>query len=81
MADSLLVEIVSPDRAAYRGEARAFRAPGVEGSFDRLPDSCHALLMPRSAGQAPLLGPPAITVHDDRDMTRNIACRVNYVFR
>ena len=36
MADSLLVEIVSPDRAAYRGEARAFRAPGVEGSFEVL---------------------------------------------
>ena len=36
MADSLLVEIVSPDRAAYRGEARSFRAPGVEGSFEVL---------------------------------------------
>ena len=36
MADSLLVEIVSPDRAAYRGEARSFRAPGVEGSFEIL---------------------------------------------
>ncbi len=36
MADSLLVEIVSPDRAAYRGEARAFRAPGVEGAFEVL---------------------------------------------
>ena len=36
MADYLLVEIVSPDRAAFRGEARAFRAPGVEGSFEVL---------------------------------------------
>lgn len=36
MADSLLVEIVSPDRAAYRGEAISFRAPGVEGSFEVL---------------------------------------------
>ena len=36
MADFLLVEIVSPDRAAYRGEARSFRAPGVEGSFEVL---------------------------------------------
>ena len=36
MADSLLVEIVSPDRAAYRGEALSFRAPGVEGAFEIL---------------------------------------------
>ena len=36
MADSLLVEIVSPDRSAYRGEAISFRAPGVEGSFEVL---------------------------------------------
>ena len=36
MADSLLVEIVSPDRTAYRGEARSFRAPGVEGAFEIL---------------------------------------------
>lgn len=36
MTDSLLVEIVSPDRAAYRGEAQSFRAPGVEGSFEVL---------------------------------------------
>ena len=36
MADSLLVEIVSPDRTAYRGEARSFRAPGVEGGFEIL---------------------------------------------
>ncbi len=32
----LLVEIVSPDRAAFRGEALRFRAPGVEGSFEVL---------------------------------------------
>ena len=36
MASSLLVEIVSPDRAAYRGEALRFRAPGTEGSFEVL---------------------------------------------
>ena len=36
MADSLLVEIVSPDRTAYRGEARSFRAPGAEGAFEVL---------------------------------------------
>ena len=35
-SQSLLVEIVSPDRAAYRGEALRFRAPGVEGSFEVL---------------------------------------------
>lgn len=33
---NLLVEIVSPDRVAYRGEATRFRAPGVEGSFEVL---------------------------------------------
>ena len=36
MPDNLLVEIVSPDRTAYRGEAVSFRAPGVEGSFEVL---------------------------------------------
>ena len=36
MASSLLVEIVSPDRAAYRGEALRFRAPGTEGAFEVL---------------------------------------------
>ena len=36
MAQNLLVEIVSPDRTAYRGEARSFRAPGVEGTFQIL---------------------------------------------
>lgn len=32
----LLVEIVSPDRAAFRGDATRFRAPGVEGQFEVL---------------------------------------------
>ena len=32
----LLVEIVSPEGAAFRGEAMRFRAPGVEGSFEVL---------------------------------------------
>ena len=36
MADSLLVEVVSPDRTAFRGEARSFRAPGIEGAFEVL---------------------------------------------
>ncbi len=36
MASSLLVEIVSPDRAAFRGEALRFRAPGTEGAFEVL---------------------------------------------
>ena len=36
MPNNLLVEIVSPDRTAYRGEAIRFRAPGVEGSFEVL---------------------------------------------
>ncbi len=36
MATNLLVEIVSPDGAAFRGEAVSFRAPGVEGGFEVL---------------------------------------------
>ncbi|HEX8385973.1 MAG TPA: ATP synthase F1 subunit epsilon [Rubricoccaceae bacterium] len=36
MAATLLVEIVSPDRAAFRGEAVRFRAPGTEGAFEVL---------------------------------------------
>lgn len=36
MAQTLLVEIVSPDGTAFRGEALRFRAPGVEGSFEIL---------------------------------------------
>ncbi|MEM0963969.1 MAG: ATP synthase F1 subunit epsilon [Bacteroidota bacterium] len=50
MPDSLLVEIVSPDRAAYRGEARSFRAPGVEGQFEIL------------RGHAPLLAATQVGV-------------------
>jgi F-type H+-transporting ATPase subunit epsilon len=44
----LLVEIVSPDRAAYRGEAIRFRAPGTEGSFEVL------------RGHAPLVAATAV---------------------
>ena len=33
---NLLVEVVSPDRTAFRGEAIRFRAPGVEGAFEVL---------------------------------------------
>lgn len=36
MANTLYVEIVAPDRSAYRGEALSVRAPGVEGSFEVL---------------------------------------------
>ena len=36
MAANLLVEIVSPEGAAFQGEATRFRAPGVEGSFEVL---------------------------------------------
>ena len=36
MPDQLLVEVVSPDRTAFRGEARSFRAPGIEGAFEVL---------------------------------------------
>lgn len=36
MARNLLVEIVSPAGAVFRGEAARFRAPGVEGSFEVL---------------------------------------------
>lgn len=35
-AGTLYVEIVAPDRNAFRGEATSFRAPGVEGSFEVL---------------------------------------------
>lgn len=33
---NLHVDIVSPDGAVFRGEARGVRAPGVEGSFEVL---------------------------------------------
>lgn len=36
MAQNLLVEIVSPDGAVFRGEALSFRAPGTEGAFEVL---------------------------------------------
>lgn len=36
MAKNLLVEIVAPDGAVFRGEAMSFRAPGVEGAFEVL---------------------------------------------
>lgn len=36
MAKTLYVEIVAPDRSAYRGTASRFRAAGVEGSFEIL---------------------------------------------
>ena len=39
----LYVEIVAPDKNAFRGEATSFRAPGVEGSFEVLVN--HAPMM------------------------------------
>lgn len=36
MADTLLVEVVAPDRSVFKGEAIRFRAPGVKGSFEVL---------------------------------------------
>lgn len=36
MPGNLHVEIVSPDRNVFRGEATGVRAPGVEGSFEVL---------------------------------------------
>jgi F-type H+-transporting ATPase subunit epsilon len=45
---NLLVEIVSPDGAVFRGEAARFRAPGVEGQFEVL------------RGHAPLLAATGI---------------------
>ena len=35
-AGTLYVEIVAPDKKAFRGEAVSVRAPGVEGSFEVL---------------------------------------------
>ncbi len=35
-AGTLYVEIVAPDKNAFRGEAVSFQAPGVEGSFEVL---------------------------------------------
>jgi len=43
MADTLLVEVVAPDRSVFKGEAVRFRAPGVEGSFEVLKN--HAPLL------------------------------------
>jgi F-type H+-transporting ATPase subunit epsilon len=48
MRPNLLVEIVSPDGAVFRGEAARFRAPGVEGQFEVL------------RGHAPLLAATGI---------------------
>lgn len=36
MAGSLFVEIVTPTKSVFRGEAAGVRAPGVEGSFEVL---------------------------------------------
>lgn len=36
MAGSLYVEIVTPERSVFRGEATAIQAPGVAGSFQVL---------------------------------------------
>ncbi len=36
MPGTLFIDIVSPDGSVFRGEARALKAPGVEGSFEVL---------------------------------------------
>ena len=52
---------------------------GVEGALDRFPDGRHAPLVTRGARKAPLLCPPAIAVHDDRDMMRNLALETDFL--
>lgn len=51
----LYVEIVAPDRSAFRGEATSFRAPGVDGSFQVLRN--HAPMLAATA-----VGPVRITL-------------------
>jgi len=36
MAGTLFVEIVTPEKSVFRGDAAGVRAPGVEGSFEVL---------------------------------------------
>jgi F-type H+-transporting ATPase subunit epsilon len=36
MAGTLYIDIVTPERSVFRGEATGIRAPGVEGSFEVL---------------------------------------------
>lgn len=36
MAGTLYVEIVTPEKSVFRGDAESIRAPGVEGSFEVL---------------------------------------------
>ncbi len=36
MPNNLYVEIVTPDKRAFHGDAKGLRAPGVQGSFDVL---------------------------------------------
>ncbi len=47
MAEQLLVEIVTPDKVVFRGEAKRFGAPGVQGAFECL--SGHAPMMAATA--------------------------------
>jgi F-type H+-transporting ATPase subunit epsilon len=62
MAQNLLVEIVSPDGAAFRGEAVSFRAPGVEGGFEVLRN--HAPLLAATG-----VGPVYVTLPDGKVVT------------
>ena len=62
MAQNLLVEIVSPDGAAFRGEAVSFRAPGVEGGFEILRN--HAPLLAATG-----VGPVYVTLPDGKVAT------------
>lgn len=59
MADNLLVEIVSPDGAAFRGEALSFRAPGVQGGFEILRN--HAPMVAATG-----IGPIYVTLPDGK---------------
>jgi F-type H+-transporting ATPase subunit epsilon len=62
MATNLLVEIVSPDGAVFRGEAVSFRAPGVEGGFEVLRN--HAPLLAATG-----VGPVYVTMPDGKVAT------------
>ncbi len=56
MSDTLLVELVTPEKLFYTGQATMVEAPGVEGDFGVLPN--HAPLMS-------LLREGAVTIHAD----------------
>ena len=61
MAGSLTVEIVTPIRIAFQGEALEVQAPGVLGEFGALPD--HALMVA-------LTEPGIVTLHQQSGQTK-----------